>query len=294
MRTPSVCILLLFAVTALAQTDPATPTDYRELSDLKYAYFGENFLALDLYLPEVAEPAPLVVFVHGGAWRGGSKRNMPMRALVAEGFAVASIDYRLSRTAPFPAQAHDIKRAIRFLRGQQKRYGYDARRIAITGASAGGHLAALVGVTNGDEELEGQVGDHLDQSSAVQAIVSYFGASNLTTILDQSTPHGLSIRVSALELLLDGSAAERQDLARIASPVFHVDESDPPLLLLHGDQDPQMPVNQSLELFGAYQAMGLPVRLEIVHGAGHGGKEFFDEARTRSVATFLREHLLAR
>jgi acetyl esterase/lipase len=216
---------------------------------------------------------------------------MPLGKLVAQGFAVASVDYRLSHVAPFPAQVHDIKAAIRFLRAKAGDYGYDARRIAIAGSSAGGHLAALVGVTNGVQELEGSVGEHTDQSSAVQAIVSFFGASNLQTILAQSTPHGLSVRLPALTLLLGGPPEEKADLARLASPVTHVDASDPPLLLIHGDQDPQMPINQSHELQGAYEAAKLPVQFYVVHGGKHGGPEFYDDARTALMRDFLRKYL---
>src|SRR5262249_41616436 len=153
----------------------------------------------------------------------------------------------------------------RFLRGRQKELGIDATKIVIAGASAGGHLAALVGVTSGQAELEGNIGSYPQESSAVQGIISFYGGSNLTTILDQSTPHGLSVRVPALELLLGGQPSAKPELARLASPVFHVDKNDPPLLLIHGDQDPQMPVNQALELQGAYEAAGCKVRLEIIH-----------------------------
>ncbi|HYR58898.1 MAG TPA: alpha/beta hydrolase, partial [Chthoniobacteraceae bacterium] len=139
--------------------------------DVEFAKIGDLSLKLDVYRPEKARP-PLIVYVHGGAWRGGSKKEMPLGALVKEGYAVASVDYRLSTEAQFPAQVHDIKAAIRFLRAQQAQLGIDAARIVIAGSSAGGHLAALVGVTNGHKELEGAVGGHLDQSSDVQGIVS--------------------------------------------------------------------------------------------------------------------------
>lgn len=218
---------------------------------------------------------------------------MPLGKLVAQGFAVASVDYRLSTEAVFPAQIQDIKAAIRFLRAREKDYGYDATRIAVAGGSAGGHLAALVGVTNGVKELEGTVGDHPGQSSAVQAIVSYYGASNLQSILGQSTPHGLSVRVPALQLLLGGQPDEKAELARLASPVAHIDANDPPLLLIHGDADPQMPIEQSYELERAYTAAKLPVKLIVIPGAKHGGKEFNDDQRTEIVREFLQKNLKA-
>lgn len=254
--------------------------------DIEFAKGDDLSLQLDLHLPDRSRP-PLIVYVHGGAWRAGSRTEMPLGALVDEGFAVASVDYRFSTQAPFPAQAHDIKAAIRFLRAEQTRLGIDARQIVVAGSSAGGHLAALVGVTNGEKELEGTVGGHLEQSSAVQGIVSFFGASDLTTILSQSTEHGLKVRVPALQLLLGGQPTERPELARLASPVFHVDAHDPPLLLIHGDADPQMPPEQSSELAAAYERAKLPVKLVLIPGAVHGGKQFYDTERTALVKEFL-------
>jgi acetyl esterase/lipase len=256
-------------------------------AEITYATVDGVDLKLDLYVPAAATKPRLIVWVHGGAWRSGSKSDVPVRGLFDSGFAIASVDYRLSPVAKFPAQVHDIKAAIRFLRAKEKEYGYDAAQLAIAGSSAGGHLAALVGVTNDHAELEGKVGDHLDQSSGVQAIVSFYGMSNLTTILDQSTPHGLKVRVPALELLLGGQPAEQPELARLASPVFHIDTRDPPLLLLHGDQDPQSPINQSHELAGRYEAAGRPCRLVVVHGGKHGGAEFYDTKRLAAVREFL-------
>ncbi|HEY4261450.1 MAG TPA: alpha/beta hydrolase, partial [Schlesneria sp.] len=199
--------------------------------------------------------------------------------------------YRLSTQAPFPAQVHDIKAAIRFLRARQDELGVNANRIIIAGASAGGHLAALVGVTNGHRELEGTIGKHLDQSSDVQAIVSYYGMSNLTTILTQSTPHGLKVRVPALQLLLGGPPDEKPELARLASPVFLVDRNDPPLLLIHGDQDPQAPISQSHELQGRYEEAGRPCEMIVAHESKHGGAEFFDAKRMTIVRAFLQKQL---
>lgn len=125
---------------------------------------------------------------------------------------------------PFLAQIHDIKAAIRFLRAETRTYGYDAERIAISGGSSGGHLAAFVGVTNGHAVLEGEVGAHLDQSSSVQAIVDYYGSTNLASILRQSKPHGLSVRQPALDLLLGG---QPEAVPKLPSVGTHVDATDP-------------------------------------------------------------------
>lgn len=282
-------ISILFAgLVAFSTQTIAVETNHWEIQhDIEYARVGDLSLKLDLYLPQRNVRAPLIVWVHGGAWRSGTKRNMPLSKLVEVGYAVASVDYRLSTQARFPVQVHDIKAAIRFLRGHGGRWHLPTKKIVVAGDSAGGHLAALVGVSNGNAELEGDVGNNRKQSSDVQGIMSFYGAANLTTILKQSTPHGLEVRVPALDLLLGGQPETVPALARLASPVFHADHGDPPLLLLHGDQDPQMPINQSLELLGAYQKFKAPVQLEVVHGAGHGGAMFYDAERLAIVKSFL-------
>lgn len=258
---------------------------------IPFAEVDGHTLRLDLYRPtKVDRPPPVVVWVHGGAWRRGSREQMPLRGLVARGIAVASVDYRLSPVAKFPAQVHDIKAAIRFLRANAKQLEVDSQRLAIAGASAGGHLAAVVGVSHGNASLEGNVGEHDQQSSAVDAIVDYYGPTNFQTILQQSTPHGLSVRVPALQLLIGGRPEEFPELAKVGSAVEHVDPEDPPLLMIHGDQDPQVPINQSHELHGRYKSAGLSAHLEVLHGGAHGGAEFYDAQRTALVYDFLTKH----
>jgi acetyl esterase/lipase len=258
--------------------------------DVVYATVDGSPLALDVYLPAGVERPPLLVWVHGGAWQSGSKESVPP-AFVENGFAVASVNYRLSTQARFPAAAHDIKAAVRFLRANANRFGYSAGRVAIAGESAGGHLAALVGVSNGVEELEGEVGDHAAQLSDIQALLVYFGASDLRTILAQSTPHGLSVRVPALELFLGAQPGQVPGLAWLASPVAHVNAGDPPLLMFHGDLDVQMPINQSHQLMGAYRSRGLDGELRVVHGAAHGGDEFYSPEHLSAALDFLRRTL---
>lgn len=258
--------------------------------DVEFARIDDRPLKLDLYLPTesgAGTKRPLVVWVHGGAWRAGSRGDVPVTRWLTHGVAIASVDYRLSPEARFPAQSHDIKAAIRFLRAHAEQWGLDADRFVIAGSSAGGHLAALVGVTNGVEPLEGAVGDHSDVSSDVQAIVSFYGASNLASILKQSTAHGLGVRIPALQLLLGGQPQDVPELARLASPVAHVDARDPPLWLIHGDADPQMPPEQSQELATAYRRLKRPVGYEVIAGGKHGGAEFFADARLDQIAQEL-------
>lgn len=260
------------------------------LRDLEYGSVDGISLKMNLFKPE-GRSLGLVVYVHGGAWRGGAKEECPVLSLVNDGYAVASVDYRLTPQAPFPANVHDIKGAIRFLRAQAPRLGIRGESIAIIGSSAGGHLAALVGVSNGVPALEGSTGGHAAISSGVQAVVSFFGASNLETILEQSTEFGLSMRKPALQLLLGGLPQEKAELARLASPVAHLDPKDPPVLLVHGDADPQMPFQQSEEFERAGRAAGGSVTLLRVAGGRHGGGEFYDETRMRRVREFLQKHL---
>jgi len=281
-------------VAALAFPTVADAQNIRPQKDIVYVTVGGKPLALDLYMPSGVDRPPLVVWIHGGRWMNGDKSDVPM-AFVNNGIATASLDFRQSTEARFPAMVHDIKAAIRFLRAKAPEYRYRADRIAIGGTSSGAHLAALVGVTNGHKELEGTLGDHRSTSSDVQAIVSYYGASNLTTILAQSTPYGLGVRRPALEALLGASPEQARDLAKLASPVAHVDRLDPPLLLLHGDQDPQMPINQSHELEGMYESLGLDVFFDVVHGAVHGDgnrePRFFSPARIERAVAFLKRTL---
>lgn len=281
-----------FGVVALASGALALAAEpaVRDIKDVVYATVEGKPLGLDIHLPEGVREPRLIVWVHGGAWTSGNKTAYPA-FLTQNGFAVASLDFRSSNDARFPANVHDIKAGIRFLRAKAKEYGYRADRIGIVGASSGGHLAALVGVTGGNKELEGSEGDYPKESSSVQAIVSYFGASDLTTILAQSTPPGLAIRAPALDRLFGTSPDKAPELAKLASPVFHVDRDDPPAFLLHGDQDLQMPVNQTLELKWAYENVGNKVDMVILHGVGHDGSPFFEPKPAEQVAQFLKRTL---
>ncbi|MDT8397953.1 MAG: alpha/beta hydrolase [Pseudomonadales bacterium] len=286
-RRIAACLALILSTLSLEGQAMTT------ITDIEYASVGERRLLLDLYLPETESAAPLVIWIHGGAWRAGSKNKPPVLAIVAEGFALASLDFRNSPEAAFPAQMHDIKAAIRFLRAHAGQYAYRPDQIVLWGYSSGGHLAALAGLTGDEAALEGELGNHAGISSAVQAIIDYSGPTNFESILHQSTPHGLSVRVSALELLLGKAPTDPaiKELLHMASPVHQVDMNAPPLLILHGIQDNQVPINQSLELASAYRTQGRPVEVEWLLEAQHTSGEYFQTPYIRKVADFLHRVL---
>lgn len=259
----------------------------KALLDLEYAKVGERSLKLDLHLP--AKPGPLVVWIHGGGWRGGDKKQVPLKFLTESGYAVASVNYRLSDAAIFPAQIHDCKAAIRWLRARAKDHGYDATRVGVGGGSAGGHLVALLGTSADVKELEGDVGGNLDQSSRVQAVLDLFGPADFHAFVMSSERAAKTDSPEAL--LLGGPVSEKKELAKLASPVTHVGEGDAPILILHGTDDPVVPASQSKLLHEAYTKAKLDSKLELLEGSKHGGPEFNDAKRRAMIREFFDRHL---
>jgi acetyl esterase/lipase len=241
-------------------------------------------------LPKDAKKPPLVVFIHGGGWKAGSYKNCSTSWLTESGFAVASISYRLSQVAVFPAQIHDCKGAVRWLRAHAGEYGYDATRIGVAGTSAGGHLVLLLGTTGGVPEYEGTVGGNLDQSSAVQAVADYFGPSDFI-LRSENQPIKTEDPKSTVFLLLGGPVKKNLELARFASPVFQVNAGDAPLLIIHGDKDGTVHLDQSQRMVEVYQKAGLEVAMQVVPGAGHGGNAHFTPPLRETVTSFFAKHL---
>ncbi|MEQ8785033.1 MAG: alpha/beta hydrolase [Pirellulaceae bacterium] len=260
------------------------------MKDIVFASPEGHELRLDLYLPKDVEHPPLVVFIHGGGWRNNSYKKCLTPWLTDYGFAVASVGYRLSDAAKFPAQVHDCKAAVRWLRASAAKYGYDAERIGVAGTSAGGHLALMLGVTGGEDAMEGDVGGNGDQSSRVQAIVDYFGPSDFV-LRSKNQPVKTEKPDSPVRLLLGVAASENEKLAKLASPAFHVSDDDAPLLILHGDKDTTVYLDQSQRMVDEYKRAGLDVMLEVVPGGGHGGAAHFTSAYREKVAEFLRARL---
>jgi len=244
----------------------------KSLRDLEYARAGEKSLPLDLYLPEKSRgPLPLIIWIHGGAWSGGDKADCPARRMLQRGYAVASVNYRLSNEAIFPAQIEDCKAAVRWLRAHAGQYHLDAEHFGVWGNSAGGHLVALLGTTGDVKQFD--IGENLDLSSRVQAVCDYYGPTDLLQMQARMLP-GAAMKhdtpSSPESRLIGGPIQENKDKAARASPIAYVTPAAAPFLIVHGDQDPLVPYNQSELLFEALKKTGVSVRLHIIEGAGHG------------------------
>jgi len=269
---------------------PAGVTAHR---DLAYVESGHARQKLDLYLPATPPkgPLPVIIWVHGGGWQNGTKANaLPLRlGFVAKGYAIASIGYRLTDAATFPAQIQDVKAAVRWLRAQASKYGLDPERFVAWGSSAGGHLVALLG-TAGDVKAF-DVGAHLDRSSRVQAVIDYYGPSDFQRFVD--TPgYASHRRPDAPESkLIGGPVAENKEKAAAASPVTYVSNDDAPFLILHGSADPTVPSNQSEVLHAALAKVGVTSTLHILPGAKHGGPDFTSAQALGRVEEFLAKQL---
>jgi len=261
------------------------------IKDIEYAVVNGISMKLDLYLPTDGQGRPpLVIFIHGGGWLYGSKEQCKVKWLPEYGYAVASINYRFSWQAIFPAQIHDCKGAVRWLRGQARVYGYKAKRIGVAGDSAGGHLAALLGTSGGKKKLEGDVAGYNNKSSRVQAVVDMYGPTDFI-IWAKKVGDIFDTPLNPVYILLGGPVRENRPLARLASPARHISEGDPPVLILHGDMDLVVPVSQSRLLHRRYKKAALDSTLHIIKGAGHGGPEFQDETRKELIIAFFNKHL---
>jgi acetyl esterase/lipase len=278
--------------------DPIVRTPVPEggqvLRDLEFGRADGKPMRLDLYLPAAHQPAPLIIWIYGGAWRAGSKDNRgPALAmgLVGQGYAVAQINYRLSQEAKFPAQIHDCKAAVRWLRANAKKHNLDPERFAAWGSSAGGHLAALLGTSGAVAELEGTVND-LKESSRVQAVVDWFGPTDLLQMQKAGSDMDHDGPNSPESQLIGGPIQENKAKAAKANPITYVSNDDPPFLIMHGDKDRTVPFNQSELLYEALKKIGVDVTFLPVKGAGHG---FPAAARpndvTKPVSEFLEKHL---
>jgi acetyl esterase/lipase len=286
--------------------------------DMKYGTYNlngqEKSLLLDLYLPAREVPSPVLLFIHGGGWWEGSKDDCPGEVLAQHGYAVACVNYRLA-TGPegcspelaFPAQIHDVKSAVRWLRLNADAYGLDPDHFGVLGDSSGGHLAALLGVTSGVETLQGT--QNLGASDAVQAVVDWFGPVDLTqgpvvftddpcttdwgylneTYGGEETP--FFYWTLSWAYFLGGGLAENATLikAQQATPLTHIDAEDPPFLVIHGEADGMVPITQSELLVDSLRVAGVEVTFVRLPMIGHG--YFPPDGRQYIMSEFLQPTL---
>jgi acetyl esterase/lipase len=264
-------VLLLAGVAPAEQRDSdlnppfEIPLDVEMRADLVYASPGGRDLHLDLFLPRSQDGlAPAVVYLHGGGWRGGNKRQFWRQAahMATRGFVGVSVEYRLSGEAKFPAPVEDAKAAVRWLRANASELGIDPNRIGAAGGSAGGHLAAMLGTTPGVQKFEGD-GGHAEFSSRVQAV------AGINPALDFSGVGAREADQRALYEFLGSSYQENLDLWAEASPVRHVGEDSAPFLFLHGTEDRTVPYRRSVEMRDKLEAAGVRAEIFTADGA-HG------------------------
>lgn len=250
------------------QPDPPSPRPTpRVVAGLLFARVGEIDLKLDLAAPgEGTGPFPAVVCIHGGGWVGGDRGQMrqTIEVLARRGYVAVAPDYRLAPHHRFPAQVEDCKAAVRWLRANAATYGVDPNRIGAVGLSAGGHLACLLGLTDRVAELEG-TGGNPRQSSKVQAVVSFFGPTDLTARV--WSPEALTRNVIPL---LGGSADEMPQTYRQASPLLYPAAGAQPFLFLHGSADREVPPRQAHDLAAKIRAAGGSASVFVLEGEGHG------------------------
>jgi len=269
-----------------------------KLSDIAYAD-KSSAQKMDIYLPEGTGPFPVVVLIHGGAFKMGDKgmEASNAAALVAKGIAAASINYRLSGEAKFPAQIEDCKAAVRFLRANAAKYNLNPDKIGSWGASAGGNLSSLLGTTSGIAELEGASLGNAGFSSKVVASVDWFGPINFLTMDAEASTLGSTLNTnsaSSPESQLIGAAIQTvpEKVAK-ANPTTYISNDDAAFFIQVGSMDRNIPYTQSLNFYNALKSVkgAENVTYELLEGAGHGGSQFSSSANLAKVVAFFEKYL---
>lgn len=271
------------------------PSGIEAKLDLPYAGTDNPRQRLDLYLPKLRKtekPLPVVVFIHGGGWRNGNKSsgmNNVGRFVTSGDYAGVSVGYRLSGEAQWPAQIHDCKAAIRWIKANAKEYNLDPEKIGVWGSSAGGHLVSMLGTSADVKDLEGNLGEHLDQNSKVTCVANFYGPENFLTMIRQPSQIDRTKGDSYPEaLLLGGAIPEREASAKQASPVTHVSAGDAPFFTAHGTEDPTVPFAQGQEIHAALTQAGVP---SILQQMTHGGHGFRSDVLDERLNQFFDMHL---
>jgi acetyl esterase/lipase len=291
MTQPSVFALLAItlAVSPAIAADP--PANVLFEKDVVYGRSAGTDLKLNLSRPKDPPPnkLPCVLVIHGGGWAGGDRSNHDdiTWKFAQAGYACATVGYRLAPAHPFPAQINDVKCAARFLRANADKYGVDPTRFGAVGFSAGAHLSMMLGVMDKDDGLEGDGGSP-DQPSKVQAVVAFFGPTDLAATDVPQSVHGL------LKNFLGGTPAEKPREYRLASPITYVSPGDAPMLLFQGTRDPLVPHTQAYAMIEAMTRYNIPGRVELLVGASHGWGDPDLKRTVDETFAFFDQHLKPR
>lgn len=265
------------------------------IDPMEYGRVGDRPLLATFYRPQnrAGHPLPVILWIHGGAFRGGSRHDDAAlhRRIAEAGFACLSIDYRLSGEAIFPAAIEDCKCAVRYLRANADSLGIRAERIGAWGPSAGGHLAALLGTSAHVAALEGN-GGWPGYSSAVQAVCDWFGPTDFAQMSAYPSDMDHDAADSPESQFIGGPVQEHPERVRAVNPITYISSATPPMFIAHGRQDRLVPFNQSELLYAALTAQGIDVTFERLEQAGHGGAGFEPDGplADRCIA-FFRQHL---
>ncbi|MDR3110421.1 MAG: alpha/beta hydrolase [Planctomycetaceae bacterium] len=290
MKRLTTLLFVTFISLILTHTATLTAKEPVTFKNIPYVSGGGVRQQLDIMLPDDykdrTEKLPLVVWIHGGGWTAGSKDNSPNLILVNQGFATASINYRYATEKPFPAQLEDCKSAIRWLRAHANEYNFDTEKVGVWGASAGGHLVALLGTTGDTKKYD--VGENLDQSSVVQAICDIYGPTDFV-ITTKNWGEFHVVREPVLSLL--GGKDASVEIAKGASPLYHVKKNMPPFLILHGDQDKLVNLDQSVRFEKALKDVNVEVELLVAKDAGHDGFFVTRPDFIKKTVDFFTNHL---
>lgn len=281
------CICMLTA--AQGSTSSNDPRAFR---NIEYSHVDGRSLLMDIYTPQdTKRRAPVILWIHGGGWQSGDKQDtLPVAmGFIGRGYAVVTLNYRLSSEGIFPAQIIDCKSAVRWLRANARKYNLDSKHIAAWGHSAGGHLAALLGVTNGVKEFD--AGDNLDQSSDVQVVCSYAGVMDFTRLALTPGFEWWRTADNGAALVLGGPIMANKDRADKASPLFYVSKTTVPMLLYTGDKDDLVAPDQSITMRYALSKVGVESELHIFKGCGHAGEPFMTREAASQIAAFFDKRM---
>jgi len=297
-------IALLLAANLYAQPNMQRqfnpPDNITFIKDIPYAGTENPKQMLDMLIPKepAKTPLPVIVFIHGGGFRAGSKESAlwKLRRFAESGeYACATINYRLSGESTWPAQIHDCKAAIRWIKANAKKYNLDPDKIGVWGSSAGGHLVAMLGTSAGVEAMDGKLGENTDLSSSVACVVDFYGPTDFPkmdkdALANSRMHHGVS--GSPESLLMGFTIDENPEGAAVASPITYITPDDPPILIVHGTADPTVPYPQSVRFHDALKKAGVDSTLISVTDGGHG--KGFGQDVNGYVIRFFEDHLLGK